>query len=57
MAKIDEKIVSPPAPQPSIKPVDKKANFAKNAAKQQKVNVTKPVVNKGQTANRRTGKR
>jgi len=58
MAKIDESIKTPSAPRPSIKPAEKKANFANNMAKQQKGNVTKPVVNKNQQiGSRRMGKK
>ena len=57
MAKIDETIKIPPTPHPSIKPVDKQVKVAQNMAKQQRVNIAKPVVNRGQMSNRRTGNR
>ena len=57
MAKIDETIKISPPPRPSIKPVDKQVKVAQNMAKQQKVNITKHVVNRGQMSNRRTGNR
>jgi len=57
MTKIDETIKIPTAPNPSIKPVDKKVKIAQNIAKQQKVNANKHIVNKSQMSNRRTGNR
>jgi len=57
MAKIDESAKTTPAPRLSIKPTDKKANFANNMAKQQKVNATKPIVKSQQVTSRRTGKK
>ena len=52
MAKIDES-VRIPAPRPSVKPAD----ILKKGIKQKPVNIPKPVVNKSQLINKRSGKR